>query len=174
MTPSDSSAGNATRRKVLGWGGVGAIGGLAAYLGWSRDSRSPQATALPKPAAAAPAAPAVAPQVNEAPATAAPAATAFSREAFLPHVNSNFTVVQEGVDSGTCRLVEVGPASRISSRTQAYTCFTLVFEADFFFLREGGICKVRHEQMPEMQFFLSPVGRPGRKMLLEAAFTQAV
>lgn len=174
MTSSDPPPGSATRRKLLGWSGVGAVGAVAAYLGWSRSSSSvrPRDSVMQSP----PAKPAISSTPEEPleqPAPAA-AAAAFDREAFVPHLNSDFTVVQEGRDSGTCRLVEVGPASRIASRTQAYTCFTLVFEADFLFLREGGLCKVQHAQMPEMQLFLSPVGRPGRKVLLEAVFTQAI
>lgn len=173
MTSSESSAGSTTRRKLLGWGGLGTLGGLAVYLGWSRTGDAPphvqaSATPMPKPA------PAVAQTVVKDEPVAAASTSLFEREAFVPHVRSEFTIIHEGDDSASCRLLEVSPETRISSGKQNYTSFTLLFEADSFFLREGGICRVKHAKMGEMQFFLSPVGKSGRKALLEAAFTLAV
>lgn len=174
MTSSDSSTGSATRRKVLGWGGLGAVGGIAAYLGWSQNGEAPHAQAThaatpptPKPATVAETA-----AVAEEPAATA-ASGSIERAAFVPHVQSEFTLIHEGDNSATCRLIEVSPETRITSGKQSYVAFTLLFEASPFFLREGGNCRVQHSKMGEMQFYLSPVGKPGRTALLEAAFTLA-
>lgn len=170
--PSDSSVASSMRRKILGLGGVAGVATLATYLGWTRNSPAPQASAP-----AAPPHPAFKPHASE-PLAEAPqqpvAATIFSRDAFLPHLNTDFTIIHVGDDSAQCRLIEVSAERRISSSKQTYASFSILFSAGPLFLRDGGICSVKHKEMGEMQIFLTPVGKPGAKTMLEAAFTQAV
>lgn len=168
---SDLSAASAKRRKLLGWGGGTFIAALATYLGWQRSSQTPPTSSPAVPARAKPQQ--AAPAVAEAPPQPASPGV-FSREAFVPHLNTSFTLVHEGGASAECRLLEVSPEKRITAPKQTYTSFTLLFEAKPTFLRNGGICRVKHSAMSEMQIFLSPVGKPGAKTLLEAAFTLAV
>jgi hypothetical protein len=172
--PSDSSPASATRRHLLGWSGVAGIATLAAYLGWNRSGPLPQAATTAVKPRNSPTNPA---HAAEAEADAPPPAVIvneFSREAFLPHLDTDFTLIHEGDTSAECRLVAVSPETRISSSKQTYTSFTILFAAEPTFLREGGICRVKHAKMGEMQIFLSPVGKPGATARLEAAFTQAV
>ncbi len=163
------------RRKILGLSSLAGLGALATYLGWNRSSPAPHATAPaspPRPLSST--TPHHAEQVPETPPQPVADTTVFRRDAFVPHLNSDFTIIHAGDDSAECRLIEVSPERRISSAKQTYTSFTLLFTAGPAFLREGGICRVKHKEMGEMQFFLSPVGKPGAKTMLEAAFTQAV
>jgi hypothetical protein len=172
--PSDSSVASAMRRKILGLGGVAGVATLATYLGWTRNSTAPQASA---PATPPHPAHSFKPHASE-PVAEAPqqpvADTAFSRDAFVPHLNTDFNIIHVGDDSAQCRLIEVSAERRISSGKQTYAAFTLLFSAGPLFLRDGGICRVKHKAMGEMEFFLTPVGKPGAKTMLEAAFTQAV
>lgn len=162
------------RRNLLGWGSVTGVAALAAYLGWTRSSPQPLTPPSAVKPHAVPASPAhTAETVTEEPPQAE-AVTAFSREAFLPHLQTDFTLIHVGDSSAECRLVEVSPETRIASGKQAYACFTILFAAAPSFLREGGICRVKHAKMGEMQLFLTPVGKPGETTRLEAAFTQAV
>lgn len=118
------------------------------------------------------------PAAREEATTAEPApseaSTAFGRDAFVPHVNSEFTIIHEGNDSTTCRLITVGEELRMTSSKQNYSSFSLLFEAQPTFLRQGGFCRVQHAKMGEMQFFLSPVGITGRTAFLEAIFNLAI
>lgn len=170
MNSSPSSASSATRRKLLSLGGIGTLGGVAAYFGWSRSEVSPQvqASAMPSPVAT-PRPPAPVEALTEE-AVSSPASGVFNRNAFIPHLRSDFTLVHPGDDSAVCRLLEVGPESRISTPKGDYISFTLLFEANSAFLPEGGICRVQHAKMDKMEFFVSPIGKPGKKALLEAVF----
>ncbi|OYW70611.1 MAG: hypothetical protein B7Z37_30220 [Verrucomicrobia bacterium 12-59-8] len=172
-SPFASSGSRATtRRKLLGISSLGLAGGVATYLGWTRSSGVPQPV---QPAATpSPKTKPVAMEETPPPEPAAPAPTLFQREAFLPHVDSEFTLIHEGDATASCRLLSVGPESRTSSSKQTYSSFSLLFEAQPTFLRDGGLCQVEHTVMGQMQFFLSPVGKPGRTALLEAVFNLAV
>lgn len=173
MNPSPDAGRPATRRKLLGLGLLGLTGGLASYLGWMRLGGAARAV-RPEMASLHKAMPVEVENAETPEPAASQPSTLFEREAFLPHVNSEFTIIHEGHDSASCRLIEVGEESRTSSGKQTYVSFSLLFEAQPAFLREGGFCKVEHVKMGEMQFFLSPVGKPGRTALLEAVFNLAI
>lgn len=174
MNSPENPASKATRRKVLTLSGLGAVAGVATYLGWARISVAPHVASSTTKTPVAAAKPMPIEEALPAETAGAEAARLFEREAFVPHVNSEFTIIHEGDDSASCRLIEVGAASRMSSSKQTFSSFTLLFEAQPSFLRAGGFCKVQHAKMGEMQFFLSPVGKPGQKALLEAVFSLAI
>ncbi len=169
MNAPETSAASATRRKILALGGVGTVAGVAAYLGWDKSS-APQVASAPKPAPAA----ATTPAAPTAPAaTPSDAGLSFSRDAFVPHLNSEFSLQPEEGKAGKCKLIEVSEETSITAPKKTYKSFSLTFEADAAFLRDGGLCQVTHPQMGRMDFFLSPFGKTAKKARLQAIFTLA-
>lgn len=103
----------------------------------------------------------------------APAPAVFDREAFVPHLNTDFTLRQSAVSSAACELVEVSPAKEMQTDKGAFVSFSLLFAApNNHFLINGGTCRVTHPALAEMEFFLTPVGNGKKKHLIEACFTQ--
>ena len=167
MTPSSPSSADSTRRQVLIWGGVGVAASFAGYLSIPEDWKAPEKTS------AAPAKPV--PVASAEDLGPAPAPTAFDREIFVPHLNSNFTLQQSAVSTAACELVEVSPATEMKTQKGTFVSFSLVFAApNHHFLINGGTCRVKHPELAEMEFFLSPVGNGKKKHLIEACFTQRV
>lgn len=158
-----------TRRRVLGWGGAGVIGGLAGYWGWQHP---PTETAIEAPAASARPLAANPPEslADSSSAGALPPADGILREDFLPHLKSAFQL-----DSGTrCTLVEVGPAQKLVSPTAGFTSFSLLFTAPIDFAAESKIYHLTHGRMIAIDLFLSPVGRSKEHLHLEAVCSQRV
>ena len=173
LTSSTSSAASVMRRKILGWGGATSIAALVTYLGWNRGTVKPGTPAQAAPHPALPSDARHSTAQTEA-AQEPVEDTTFTREAFLPHLNTDFTIIPEGMNASECRLIEVSAERRISSPKTTYISFTLLFSASPTFLPAGGTCRIKHKKMDEMMLFLSHVGKPGTKTMLEAAFTQAI
>lgn len=153
-----------TRRRILGWGSAGAIGGVAAYLGWPRHESGDVAEvklAAVKSSAATPE-----PQPTAPPTVAG----AIRRDDFLPHLKSTFQL-----DSGNrCTLVEVGAALETASSTASFTAFSLLFAAPVDSPAESRIHQLTHPQMGTLDLFISPVGQSKEHVYLEAICSQRV
>lgn len=167
---SESTGVSRTRRALLGLGGIGIATGVAGYLGWkdSDETSSSGTQAAARDSASSPT-PIEGSQTSEAPPETTPSVST----KFLPHLKTNFTVQSES-GSHACKLVEVSPEKHQVTPKATWATFSLFFEAPAGFLAEGGICRVSHPQMEEMELFLSPVGRTKDKALLQAAFTQSI
>jgi hypothetical protein len=152
-----------SRRQLIAWGGAASAAGLAAYLGWpTQETPTPAPTAPSKVGTA-----------TQKPAELAPVpAGPFSRDLFMPHLGSEFTVKHDTAASAACKLIEVSPATVMKTAKGTFVAFSLVFESHPSFLQDGGTCRVSHPQLEPMEIFLSPIGQAKKdKTLLEAAFT---
>lgn len=168
----DSPGFSRIRRALLGLGGVGLATGVASYLGLRRsDNKALQGTAQGESKAAPGSSPT---QISEgqspAPVTEE---TPVASAKFLPHLKTNFTIQSEGAGN-TCKLVKISAEQHQKMPDVTWATFALIFEAPAGFLAEGGICRVSHPQLEEMELFLSPIGNPKEKYLLQAAFSQRI
>jgi hypothetical protein len=161
-TPATSPSA-CTRRRILGWSSMGALGGLATYLGWPSDKSTRGGNI---PAATKRQAVATPPAM---PGEAQPVADAISREDFLPHLNSQFRV--DGTD---CTLVEVSTAQQMVSPSAEFTSFSLLFAGPSGFVAESRSYSLEHAKMGEMSLFLSPVGLVKDRVYLEAVLSHRV
>jgi hypothetical protein len=160
-TPTSSC----TRRRILGWGGAGALGGLAGYLGL--QSREAGGITDAKPRAAESTA---AISGQSADNRTELSAGGNRREDFLPHLKSTFEL-----DTGvSCTLVEVSAGREIASPTAVFTSFSLLFNAPAGVEMESGIHHLTHPLMGALDLFLSPVGRSAERTHLEAVFSQRI
>ena len=162
MPTQNTSSPSFTRRKILGLGGAGAMGGLACYFGCP-GNETPQAPTVAAPHKQTPAAQAGI--FESAQSTTAPSPGALRRDDFLPHLHSQFHL---GSASDTCKLIEVGPVQRLASPTTEYVSFSLLFAAPAGFLTESQIHSLSHEKMKTMELFISPVGQSKDHVYLEA------
>ena len=172
MPPShpESTGVSRTRRALLGLGGIGIATGVAGYLGWrNSDKTSSSGTQAAAPNSTASPTPIEGIQTAEA----LPETEPLASMKFLPHLKTNFTLQSES-GSHACKLVEVTPEKHQKTPKATWATFSLFFEAPAGFLAEGGICRVSHPQLEEMELFLSPVGRTKDKALLQAAFSQSI
>ena len=166
MDTHDTSTSSFTRRRILGLGGAGAVGGLACYFGWP-SNETPQTRASATPHAATPASP---PQPMETAASeSAPAAGALRRDDFLPHLKSEFRLESAGTG---CKLVEVGAAQKLVSPTAEYVSFALLFTAPAGAVIESRIHQLSHAEMETLDLFISPVGQSKEHVYLEAVCCQ--
>ncbi len=164
-TSPDTSNSSPTRRRVLGWGGAGVIGGLASYWGWQQQ---PSETVIKAKTAVAPHSSESLPdsQSSETPSSVG----GIHREDFLPHLKSAFQL-----DSVTrCTLIDVGVTQKLTSPTAEFTSFSLLFAVPITFVPESKIYQLTHQQMGPMEVFLSPIGVSKEQMHLEAVFSQRV
>jgi hypothetical protein len=171
MTPISDSTSSCTRRRILGWGGAGVIGGLTGYWCWPRHEGGPVTAGTPASANANPLAVQPPESLTDSPPSESPPhAGGFHREDFLPHLKSAFQL-----DSGTrCTLVEVSAAQKMVSPTAAFTSFSLLFTAPGDTATESKIHHLTHGQLGAMDLFLSPVGRSKEQVHLEAVYSQRV
>ncbi len=168
--PIESPTSNCTRRRILGWGGAGALGGLAGYLGWPSEPTvrsQPQEISSTRERNRSGATPSEA-SISEV------AGDGSLRDDFLPHLNSRFRIdslSQTGVD---CQLVEIGAMQQLSGNAGNFTSFSLLFTAPVEFAAESRTYQVSHREMGVMEIFLSPVGSSENGLYLEAVFSQRV
>jgi hypothetical protein len=163
------SASPLTRRRILGWGGIGVMAGVAGYLGWPKNPSpaipasdgSDQPTGTHSPATA------------DAGATEEPPGTWAGREAFIPHLNSEFQLESPAV-STVCRLVEVSAEDLLESPTARFASFSLLFSAPVNFAAESRIYRLTHPRMEPLDLFLSPVGKSTGHIALEAICSRRV
>lgn len=169
MSPQESPANSCTRRRILGWGGAGAIGGLACYLGWPESNLKP----APLSEAKLPATPndsSIAPNPSVETTPQQPQPGMIRREDFLPHLKSAFQLDSKQ----DCTLTDVGAARKISSPTAGFTSFSLLFTAPADFVSEDRIYQLSHPEMESMDVFLAAVGHSKERVYLEAVFSQRV
>ncbi len=140
-----------SRRRILSWGGAGAAGGLASYLGWSASAFASAET--PPPASP-------------------PAGATVGREIYLPHLKSKFRLSSAALAATDCTLVEVGATRRSGSPAAEFNGFSLLFTAAAGFAGESAIYQVSHPELGAIELFLSPVGRSADQVTLEAVFSQ--
>ncbi len=166
-TLPDSSNRSHTRRRVLGWGSAGVIGGFASYWGWPHEPSESviQAAAKPRAAGNPPDAPFDSPS-----AEISVSVGGICREDFLPHLKSAFQL--DASTRGT--LIEVGAPQKLVSPTAEFTSFSLLFAAPATFVPDSRIYQLTHRQLGSMELFLSPVGRSTQQMHLEAVISQRV
>ena len=159
----ENASADPSRRQLIAWSGAAAATGLAAYLGWPAVEKTVESDAS-----------APAQKANERQKTAEVApvpAGLFNRDLFVPHLGSEFTFKQNAIASAACKLIEVSPATVMTSEKGTFVAFTLLFEAHGAFLKHGGTCHVSHPHLSEMDFHLTPIGDGKKKHLLEACFT---
>ena len=161
MDPSPISAARSlTRRRILGWGGVGAISGITGYLGWRRkESGALTGGNPPSPKSSA---------ATSLPHSAAPqtAASGIRRDDFLPHLKTIFQLDS----SNRCTLVEVSAAMEMAN----FSSFSLLFTAPLEFTAESRIYQITHPQMDTLDLFISPIGHSKEHVFLEAVCSQRV
>ncbi|MEO5714172.1 MAG: hypothetical protein ABIT37_11850 [Luteolibacter sp.] len=168
MPTQESSNHSFTRRRILGLGGAGAVGGLACYLGW-QGRETPQTAAVSAPRREAPATQVEIPETAQS--AAAHATGALRRDDFLPHLNSQFRLGSAGE---TCKLVEVGAAQKFMGTTAEFVSFSLLFAAPAGFVAESRIHPLGHAKLETMELFISPVGHSKEHVYLEAVCCQRV
>ncbi len=162
--PEPSKGFSPARRKIVAAGATGLLAGIAGYFGWRNSAAVP---APPKAATATG-------------STSAPTAiegmtsTAVATKGFQPYLNSEFLVSAPDQGETACKLIEISPEIREDTFRGSFVSFTLLFKAAPGFLPEGGICRVRHEHLKEMEIFISPVGGAKDATLLEAVFSERV
>lgn len=159
--PQDPSAASPTRRKILGWGGIGVVAGVTGFLGWPRLGKTADTPAV--------AASSTTVRPESVPTDPAPPAGSIRREDFLPHLNSEFQL-----DDTSCKLIDVSAAESLVSPTARFTSYSLLFAAPKDFVAESRIHRLSHARMETMDLFLSPVGKPGERVYLEAVCSQRV
>lgn len=162
-TSEATSASPLTRRRILGWSGIGIMAGVTGYMGWPRLKNADS------PAAAS----STTTRAGSVPPEPAPPAGPIRREDFLPHVNSEFQL-EAPSPATTCKLIEVSAAESLVSPTARFTSFSLLFSAPKDFAAESQIHRLSHARMETMELFLSPVGKSGERVYLEAVFSQRV
>ncbi|MFD0894874.1 hypothetical protein KBB96_04345 [Luteolibacter ambystomatis] len=164
------------RRHVLM---VLAAGTCATAVGLKRIFTSPEMAFVPAPAAGGNKT--TAPRVSnaaETPVEESPFASApnvpdrLSRDWFLPHLNSRFSMSLTGSSTVDMTLSEVSAETRIHNDANAYTAFTILFDAPKGSPAAEGIYHIRHPQLGEMDLFLAPVGNTIARLQYEAAFTR--
>lgn len=101
-------------------------------------------------------------------------AGAFTREAFLPLLKTQFGASNGQPGGMSLKLVEVSAATILAHGPVKFSSFSLLFEAPQGSPAEGAIYRVSHPQVEEMDLFLSPVGRTFDRVCYEAAFTQKI
>lgn len=154
-----------TRRRVLGWGGAGAVGAVAGCLTWPRSEgglgpMTPAADVVP-----------ATDQPAEGVRSDIPAPSGVvGRDDFLPHLKTSFVL-----DSGlSCTLTEVSAARKLAGPGAGFTSFSLLFMASAGTSCDSRIHRVTHGKMGELELFLSPIGHAGEATRLEAVFSQRV
>lgn len=159
---TDHSPSSLSRRRILGWSGIGILAGAFGYLGLP---------AMRKAENPAPAGSAARPRSE--PSAPAPPADLTGRDRFLPHLDSEFRLEAPSL-SATCRLVEVSETEIMVAPSARYASYSLLFSATKDFLAESRIYRLSHDRMETMELFLSPVGRSGDRVHLEAICNQRV
>lgn len=168
-TSSATSNTSPTRRRVLGWGGAGVIGGLAGYWGWqttaSKTVIGASTDSTPSPAEKS------SESLPDSPSSVTPArADGLRREDFVAHLKSAFQL-----DSGAhCTLVEVGAAQKLVSPIAEFTSFSLLFTAPASSSADSRIYQLTHAEMGKLNLFISPIGRSNDCVYLEAVCCQRV
>jgi hypothetical protein len=157
-----------TRRRILGIGSAGAVGGLACYLGWPSGKIS-QTAAVVAPRQGFSVAPADIPETSPSEPALVPGA--LRRDDFLPHLNTRF---QLGTAGDTCMLIEVGDARKLVSPTAEYVSFSLLFAAPAGSAIDGVTQLLRHPKLDTMELFISPVGQSKEHVHLEAICCQRI
>lgn len=159
----ENASADPSRRHLIVWGGAAAATGLAAYLGWPSGEKSAEDRAVTT---------AKSEVTLQQPAEVAPVpAGPIHRDLFVPHLNSEFTLKHDTEATAACKLVSVSPATVMKTDKGHLVAFSLLFEAHRTFLTQGGICRVSHPELSEMEFYLTPIGDGKKKHLLEACFT---
>jgi len=164
--PTPTSPQSPRRRSILGIAGIGAATTITAALGWrmanERDfelSRTGMKTPVSPEIAASD-------SVNELPPTLP------EREAFIPHLRSEFQIREATGVARSATLVEVSAVEVVKGHLGSFSGYSLMFEGPAGFLSDAGICVVEHSELGKMEFFLTPVGKPGAKSFLQAVFSQ--
>ncbi|MES2441063.1 MAG: hypothetical protein V4584_18515 [Verrucomicrobiota bacterium] len=167
MPASIHSAASPTRRRILGWSGAGALGGIACYLGWPENGATLPVSEKNSPTTSP------ASQSPEAPVT--PDAPSLSgmmrRDDFVPHVTSEFRLESAGT---SCKLVEVGEEQKTAAPAAEFVSFSLLFSAPRECVVESQVHQLTHGTLGTLQLFLSPVGNSKEHVYLEAVCSRRV
>ena len=167
MKDSDASSHPMTRRRLLGWGGTAALGGVACYLGWPESSESPANTAAngtSRPNNDSIVAKYKATEESEVPGE-------YSHKRFAPHVGSDFQIAALNT---TCRLENVGDIFASSAPAGDFVSFSLVFSTVAGSPVESAIHALQHPVLGKIDLFLSPIGPGDEKLYLEAVCCRRV
>lgn len=171
---SDSPAPAFKRRNVMM---ILAAGACATAVGFKRIFISSEVVAAPAPAVRAKSTETQTAKVEETHVEESPFAASpnvpdrLSRDWFVPHLKSRFSMSLTGDGTVDMTLVEVSPETRIHNGAVDYTAFTILFDAPQGSPVAEGIYHIRHPKLGEMDLFLAPVGKTVTKLRYEAAFT---
>ena len=172
-SPEPSSASSPRRRATIAGIGAAIIGTI---LWWRRDPGQPSEAAAPASSAA------TAP-VKHATVTPEETATSvvesgapFSRNWFVPHLNTEFTMNSEAFAAESVTLVSIGEARPETDRDHHvnYTSFSLLFKGSAGMPRASGIVHMNHAALGKFDVFLSSVGHHKDRVMFEAVFSQRV
>jgi hypothetical protein len=91
--------------------------------------------------------------------------TAFTRDMFVPHLNSSFTVSSGKHRLGSLRLAEVAErdVKIIRFETANIDSFNLIFAAEGNLTLDDAIYRISHPGLGEFSMFVSTVGRSGSR-----------
>jgi hypothetical protein len=159
---SEQHASFLTRRAILRWGGFGILAGVAGYSAWPKAPKGRSTAGMI----------ASSPTDESHPAPEPPAYLA-GRDGFHSYLGSDFQI-EAGPDSTTCRLVNVSETDSMTAPAGRFESFSLLFSAPVNFPAESRIYRLSHPQMESMELFLSPVGKPGESIYLEAVCSKRV
>ena len=90
-------------------------------------------------------------------------------ESFSSHLNQNFTIILPEGMSISAELIEI-TVNKTAGESSRRKSFSLVFRTDGEQKFDQGIYKVRHENMPELDIFLVPIGPDSKGLCYEAIF----
>lgn len=92
--------------------------------------------------------------------------TPLRHEVFSPLLNETFQLGERGIP---CQLVEVTAPQTTTTLKGTFVTFSLLFELPPYSVdTDGAIHNVRHATAGSFEMFLTPVGKPDRKQMLQA------
>lgn len=165
--PTDQHSTTHRRRKFLGWGCAGLAAAAIGTRVWQPEGAiDPAAMSLPTGKSG--------PEANEADAPKESSPSLSDRDAYLPHVGSIFQFSPESGEQIPCTLLVVGPEQIQQAPAARFASYSLVFTVAKGHKPGEGIYRLKHEHLPETEFFLTPVGPDKEYLHLEAVISRKI
>jgi hypothetical protein len=148
--------------------GIGAMATVTGVLGWRLAKE--RGFELPYRSAETPSGP----QPDDLPRAAKAPPSLPERDAFIPHLRSEFQIREESGRSLRLILVEVGEVELMKGHLGTFASYSLLFEGHPGFSGLSRTCLLEHPQLGSLELFLSAVGEVKQKCRLQAVFSQRV
>lgn len=103
-----------------------------------------------------------------------PAHSLSDRDAYLPHVGSTFQFSAQSGEQIPCTLLVVGPEQIQQAPKARFASYSLVFVAGKGYRPDEGVYRLKHDHLPETEFFLTPVGPSKGEFHLEAVISRKI